>query len=116
MRTRALASQHGTWWRASSPAPSIAASSGRATAVDRSTLASSTLAPDATPEDAAAAALLLDPEFVEIARDELARAAAEIEGVMEGWGFYEDPAHFADNPDARLTGDPRDEWDCGAPS
>ena len=66
--------------------------------------------------DAAAAALLLDPEFVEIARDELARAAAEIEGVMEGWGFYEDPAHFADNPDARLTGDPRDEWDCGAPS
>lgn len=88
----------------------------RAAAVDRNALGDSALAPDATPEGVTTDPLALDPAFVEIAREELTRAAAEIEGVMEGWGFYEDPAYFADNPEARLTGDPRDEWDCEASS
>jgi len=87
----------------------------RAAAVDRD-IGSTVLAPDATPEAAASAALALDPEFVAIARDELARASLEIEGVMEEWGFYEAPGYYAENPDARISGDPRDEWDCEATS
>ena len=54
--------------------------------------------------------------FVEIAREELAQASMEIEGVMEGWGFYEGEGYYADNPDARISGDPRDEWHCEASS
>ncbi len=87
----------------------------RASAIDRDT-ALTALAPDATPEAVASAALALEPAFVEIAREELVRASLEIEGVMAGWGFYEAPGYYADNPDARITGDPRDEWDCEATS
>jgi multiple sugar transport system substrate-binding protein len=47
-----------------------------------------------------------------IAVDELNRAADLIEGVMEEWGYYRDPAEYAADPSLRLAGDPRHEWDC----
>ncbi|MGE3961649.1 MAG: extracellular solute-binding protein [Dehalococcoidia bacterium] len=59
-----------------------------------------------------AAASGIDPAFVEIAREELARAASEIEGVMAEWGFYEEPGYYVEHPDEGLAGDPRDEWTC----
>jgi len=69
------------------------------------------LAPDAIAEGVTLATLALDPAFVEIAREELFQAATEIEQVMEGWGFYRGQGYYIENPDARITGDPRDEWD-----
>lgn len=89
----------------------------RAAEVDRPALASPAAVLDEASQDAEDAGVTptlgpLDPEFVAIAREELARAAQEIEGVMEGWGFYEEPGYYASNPTARLAGDPRDEWQC----
>ena len=96
----------------------------RAAAVERTEIAPSevlaTSVSDAAADAGAAGepvlANALDPAFVEIAREELARAAGEIEGVMEGWGFYRDGAYYASDAQRRIEGDPRDEWTCGEAS
>src|SRR5690606_26602435 len=67
----------------------------RATDIDRAALGDSILAPASSSgsvgaggEDAPVPLVrAVDPAFLEIARDEFSRAADEIEGVMEGWGF-----------------------------
>ncbi|MCB9482393.1 MAG: extracellular solute-binding protein [Dehalococcoidia bacterium] len=58
----------------------------------------------------------INPVYVDIAQEELDRAATEIEGVMEEWGFYQGSGYYADHPGEHLLGDPRDEWTCEASS
>ncbi len=63
----------------------------------------------------------LDPDdpanserFATTARAELLKAAADIEGVMEGWGYYRGDDFWTASRTERITGDPRDEWSCEA--
>ena len=51
--------------------------------------------------------------LLEIAREELVYHAALIETQMEEWGFYLGADYYVTNPDARIGGDPRNEWICG---
>lgn len=91
----------------------------RAAEVERP-LAASVLAEDAAADPAEGAesaddtlpAGAIDPAFLEIAQEELRRAADEIEVVMDGWGFYRPAGYYSGAPGERLAGDPRDEWDC----
>ncbi len=70
------------------------------------------LARDSDPAEGATGVAAVDPAYVAIAQEELARAATEIDGVMKEWGFYQEPGYYAAHPDEHVMGDPRDEWTC----
>ncbi|MDA0271346.1 MAG: extracellular solute-binding protein [Chloroflexi bacterium] len=52
--------------------------------------------------------------FASIPREELVRAARDIEGVMEEWGYYRGADYWSNVRTESIAGDPRDEWTCVA--
>jgi multiple sugar transport system substrate-binding protein len=57
-----------------------------------------------------------DNPYAPIAQQALLGAANDIEHAMAEWGYYNDESFWSDHPDARISGDPRDEWTCGGGS
>lgn len=52
-------------------------------------------------------------QLVEVSQRVLREAAGNIETVMSEWGYYREASTWAQDPSARIGGDPRDEWACG---